>query len=115
MTEPVAAALIALDEADEATLTEIARATDRSVSTVERAMTGLAAAGAVTRVSARGFGHRGPQRRGPPLLHPAPREQAEEGALDADERTLARKDLEEVRVWLSGLQAVRDKLGVRAV
>jgi type III restriction enzyme len=46
---------------------------------------------------------------------PAPKEQEEEGALDADERTLARKDAEEARVWLSGLQAVRDKLGVRAV
>lgn len=46
---------------------------------------------------------------------PAPKEQAEEGALDADERTLANKDLEEARVWLSGVQAVRDRLGVRAV
>ena len=46
---------------------------------------------------------------------PAPKEVAEEGALDADERTQARKDLEEARVWLSGVQAVRDKLGVRAV
>ncbi|CAN5852384.1 DEAD/DEAH box helicase family protein [soil metagenome] len=46
---------------------------------------------------------------------PAPREASEEGTLDADERTLARRDLEEARVWLSGLQAVRDKLGVRAV
>jgi type III restriction enzyme len=46
---------------------------------------------------------------------PAPREEAEEGALDVDERTQAKKDLEEARVWLSGVQAVRDKLGVRAV
>ncbi len=46
---------------------------------------------------------------------PAPKEVAEEGALDADERTQAKKDLEEARVWLSGVQAVRDKLGVRAV
>jgi type III restriction enzyme len=46
---------------------------------------------------------------------PAPRDHAQEGALEADERTQAKKDLEEARVWLSGLQAVRDKLGVRAV
>jgi type III restriction enzyme len=46
---------------------------------------------------------------------PAPREEAEEAALDVDERTQAKKDLEEARVWLSGVQAVRDKLGVRAV
>jgi type III restriction enzyme len=46
---------------------------------------------------------------------PAPKEAEEEGTLDADERTLARRDLEEARVWLSGVQAVRDKLGVRAV
>jgi type III restriction enzyme len=46
---------------------------------------------------------------------PAPREDAEEGALDVDERTQAKKDLEEARVWLSSVQAVRDKLGVRAV
>ncbi|HVM31192.1 MAG TPA: DEAD/DEAH box helicase family protein [Candidatus Limnocylindrales bacterium] len=46
---------------------------------------------------------------------PAPKEQAEEGTLDADERSLAKKDLEEARVWLSGLQAVQEKLGIRAV
>ncbi len=46
---------------------------------------------------------------------PAPKEEAQEGTLDADERALASKDLEEARVWLSGVQAVRDKLGVRAV
>ena len=44
---------------------------------------------------------------------PAPRD--EEGTLDADERQQAKKDQEEARVWLSGLQAVRDKLGIRAV
>ncbi len=38
-----------------------------------------------------------------------------EGTIDADERSLAKKDQEEARVWLSGVQAVRDKLGVRAV
>lgn len=54
LTEPVASALVALDEADEATLTQIARATGRSVSTVQRAMTGLAEAGVATRVIARG-------------------------------------------------------------
>jgi type III restriction enzyme len=46
---------------------------------------------------------------------PAPRDKEQEDALEADERTQAKKDLEEARVWLSGVQAVRDKLGVRAV
>ncbi|MBA4170839.1 MAG: DEAD/DEAH box helicase family protein, partial [Chloroflexi bacterium] len=46
---------------------------------------------------------------------PAPKEAAEEAALDADEKQLAKKDLEEARVWLSGLQAVTEKLGIRAV
>ncbi|HVL53142.1 MAG TPA: DEAD/DEAH box helicase family protein [Vitreimonas sp.] len=46
---------------------------------------------------------------------PAPKEEQLEGVLDVDERSQARKDLEEARVWLSGVQAVRDKLGVRAV
>jgi type III restriction enzyme len=46
---------------------------------------------------------------------PAPKEESEEGALDTDERTQAKKDLEEARVWLSGVQAVRDKIGVHAV
>jgi type III restriction enzyme len=46
---------------------------------------------------------------------PAPKQEAGETALDVDERTQAKKDLEEARVWLSGLQSVRDKLGVRAV
>ncbi len=45
---------------------------------------------------------------------PAPKDEGE-GVLDPDERPLARKDQEDARVWLSGLQAVRDKLGVRAV
>ena len=45
----------------------------------------------------------------------APKEQAEEGALDADERSLAKKDQEEARIWLTGLQAVKAKLGVRSV
>ena len=44
---------------------------------------------------------------------PAPKD--EEGILDADERGQAKKDLEEARVWLSGVQAVQAKLGVRAV
>jgi type III restriction enzyme len=45
----------------------------------------------------------------------APARSDQEGALDADERGLAREDLEEARVWLTGIQAVRDKIGVRAV
>jgi type III restriction enzyme len=46
---------------------------------------------------------------------PAPKEQQTEEALDADERSIARDDQEEARVWLTGLQAVQDKLGVRSV
>jgi type III restriction enzyme len=46
---------------------------------------------------------------------PAPKEQEADGVLDADDRSLARKDAEEARVWLSGLQAVHERLGVRAV
>ena len=39
----------------------------------------------------------------------------EEGALDADERAEAKRNVEEARVWLSGLRAVRDKIGIRAI
>ena len=46
---------------------------------------------------------------------PAPKDQEEEGALDADERSEAKKNAEEARVWFDGLKAVRDKLGIRAV
>jgi type III restriction enzyme len=46
---------------------------------------------------------------------PAPKDQQTEETLDADERTLAREDQEEAKVWLTGLQAVQDKLGVRSV
>ncbi|MDP8904448.1 MAG: DEAD/DEAH box helicase family protein [Chloroflexota bacterium] len=46
---------------------------------------------------------------------PAPREQAQAEAIDADERALAKENQEEARVWLSGLQAVQEKLGIRSV
>jgi type III restriction enzyme len=46
---------------------------------------------------------------------PAPSEQEVETALDADERTEARKNTEEARVWFEGLRAVREKLGIRAI
>jgi type III restriction enzyme len=46
---------------------------------------------------------------------PAPPEQAEEGTLTADERTEARQNQEEARVWFEGLKAVREKLGIRAI
>ena len=46
---------------------------------------------------------------------PAPPEEAAEGGLDADERTEARKNAEEARVWFDGLKAVREKIGVRSV
>ncbi len=44
---------------------------------------------------------------------PAPAEEAVEGALEADERTEARQNAEEARVWFDGLRAVRDKIGIR--
>ena len=46
---------------------------------------------------------------------PAPKEESEEAALSADERQLAKQDQEEARVWLTGLQAVSEKLGIRSV
>lgn len=45
----------------------------------------------------------------------APPEQAEEGSLTADERSEARQNEEEARVWFEGLRALRDKLGIRAI
>jgi predicted nucleotidyltransferase len=54
MTEPVAMTLIALDESDEATLTQISQASRRPVSTIQRATTALTEAGVVTRTSPRG-------------------------------------------------------------
>ncbi len=45
---------------------------------------------------------------------PAPVEDGER-KLDVDERKEARRTTEDARVWLSGVQAVRDKIGVRAV
>jgi predicted nucleotidyltransferase len=54
VTEPVASTIVALDEADRLTLTEIAQASDRSVSTVQRAISGLTDAGVVERTSPRG-------------------------------------------------------------
>ena len=44
---------------------------------------------------------------------PAPPEEALEGAIAADERTEARENQEEARVWFEGLRALRDKLGAR--
>ena len=54
LTEPVASTIVALDEADEATLTDLARASGRAVSTIQRAVDGLAKAGVVMRTSPRG-------------------------------------------------------------
>jgi type III restriction enzyme len=46
---------------------------------------------------------------------PAPPDIAQEGTLEADERSEARQNNEEARVWFDGLRALRDKLGVRAM
>jgi predicted nucleotidyltransferase/predicted transcriptional regulator len=54
ITEPVAMTLVALDESDEATLTQIAQASERSVSTIQRAIASLMEAGVVSRTSQRG-------------------------------------------------------------
>jgi type III restriction enzyme len=46
---------------------------------------------------------------------PAPAEREGEGTLTLEERSEARQNQEEARVWFDGLRAVRDKLGVRAI
>ncbi len=46
---------------------------------------------------------------------PAPAEAAEEGSIDADERTEAKRNADEARVWFDGLRALRGKLGIRQV
>lgn len=54
LTAPVAAALVAIDEAGGATLTEIARAAGKPVSTIQRSVQGLVGAGVLVRESPRG-------------------------------------------------------------
>jgi type III restriction enzyme len=46
---------------------------------------------------------------------PAPPDKAEEGSLEADERTEAKDNAEQARVWFDGLRAVREKIGIRAI
>lgn len=54
LTEPAAATLLVIDAANSATLTEIARATNRPLSTIQRAVEGLVNAGVLVRETARG-------------------------------------------------------------
>ena len=54
LTEPAAAAILTVHEADRATLTDIAQASGRTLSTVQRAVDGLARAGVLVRESPRG-------------------------------------------------------------
>jgi uncharacterized protein len=54
LTEPAASALLVIDEAGGANLTEIARAVGASVSTIQRALDRLAADGVVKRAAPRG-------------------------------------------------------------
>jgi predicted nucleotidyltransferase len=54
LTEPTASTLLVLDEADGATLTEIARATGKPISTIQRAINGLVDGNVVIRDSPRG-------------------------------------------------------------
>jgi type III restriction enzyme len=46
---------------------------------------------------------------------PAPADEAVEGALEADERTEAKINAEEARVWFDGLKAVRERIGIRRI
>lgn len=54
LTEPTASTLLVLDEANDATLTEIARATGKPISTIQRAVNGLVDANVVVRETPRG-------------------------------------------------------------
>ncbi|MBA2557373.1 MAG: nucleotidyltransferase domain-containing protein [Chloroflexi bacterium] len=54
LTEPVASTLLVLDQTESATLTEVARATGRPVSTIQRAVDRLLASDLVLRSGARG-------------------------------------------------------------
>jgi uncharacterized protein len=54
LTEPAAAAVIVIDEAGGATMSEIARASDRSVSTIQRAVQALAGGGVIRHTTPRG-------------------------------------------------------------
>lgn len=54
LTEPAAAAVIVVDEAGGATMTEIARVSDRSLSTIQRAVEALAEGAVLRRTTARG-------------------------------------------------------------
>ena len=58
-----------------------------------------------------------PQRRGASLLsrEAAPSEDDEEGDLKGDDRQEAEKNSEAARLWISGLEAVKRKLGVQRV
>jgi len=46
---------------------------------------------------------------------PEPETDGEAGPLKGEERTEAEKRNEEARVWISGLEAIRDKIGIRAI
>ena len=54
LTEPVASTLLVVDERGGATLTEISRATGKSLSTIQRAVNGLVGAGVLVRDAPRG-------------------------------------------------------------
>lgn len=54
LTEPAAAALLVIDETESATLTEIARATGKPISTIQRAINGLVDSSVVVRETPRG-------------------------------------------------------------
>lgn len=61
LTPSAAAVLLVVDEADEATLTQLGRVTERSTSTVQRAVSSLTSAGVLARRAARGPVHFAPR------------------------------------------------------
>jgi len=91
LTEPAAATLLALGETDGATLSQLARVTGRSTSTIQRAIGGLLDAGVVIRDSPRG-----PLRMSPDAPYRALRELAEWQLGTAASRRIRREARVEV-------------------
>ena len=59
--------------------------------------------------------HRRHQRRGPPLLPPQAATRRRRRSSTGDERKEAEKRDEEARVWITGLEAVKRKIGIKAI
>jgi IclR helix-turn-helix domain./Nucleotidyltransferase domain. len=105
LTEPAAAALLVLDEAESATLTEIARATGKPISTIQRAVNGLVDASVVVRETPRGRLR---------FTTKAPRHALRELAEWRLGRTTANRIVRDARValpasWSSAPRTIRDE------